>query len=104
MLLPSNILHCSRYPFDICEFLLDWTNYMKFYALITGSLKNSHPSQGKSFISIIKSSFKGGYLDFSRLTELEKNIYPEIYMRKQSKYSITKNHKIKQTNSFGVVP
>ena len=37
---------------------------------------------------------KGGYLDFSHLTEL-KNIYiAEMYMKKQYKSSITKNHKI----------
>ena len=37
---------------------------------------------------------KGGYLDFSHLTEL-KNIYiTKIYMKKQYKSSIIKNHKI----------
>ena len=38
--------------------------------------------------------FKGGYSDFSRLTEL-KNIYiTEIYMKKKYKSSRIKNHKI----------
>ena len=36
---------------------------------------------------------KGGYLDFSHLTEL-KNIYStKIYMKKQYKSSMIKNHK-----------
>ena len=43
---------------------------------------------------IYKDSFKGGYLDFSHLTEL-KNIYiTEIYMKKQYKSPRIKNHKI----------
>ena len=43
---------------------------------------------------------KGGYLDFSYLTEL-KNIYiTKIYMKKQYKSSITKNHKITQKDFF----
>ena len=38
--------------------------------------------------------FKGGHLDFPHLTEL-KNVYiTEIYMKKQYKTSIIKNHKI----------
>ena len=44
--------------------------------------------------------FKGGYLDFSYLTKL-KNIYiTGIYMKKQYKSSITKNHKIKRNIFF----
>ena len=47
---------------------------------------------------------KGGYLDFSHLTEL-RNIYiTEIYMEKQYKSSITKNHKISQVFFFNGVP
>ena len=47
---------------------------------------------------------KGGYLDFSHLTEL-KNIYiTEIYMKKQFKSIITKNHKIKKIDIFDGVP
>ena len=39
-------------------------------------------------------TFKGGYLNFSHLTEL-KNIYIiDIYMKKQYKSSRFKNHKI----------
>ena len=38
--------------------------------------------------------FKGGYLDFSHLPE-SKNIYiTEIYVKKEYKSSIIKNHKI----------
>ena len=45
-----------------------------------------------------------GYLDFSHLTEL-KNIYiTEIYVKKQYKSSITKNHKIKKKYIFDGVP
>ena len=48
--------------------------------------------------------FKGGYLDFSHLTEL-KNIYTtEIYMKKQYKSSITKNHKMKRKYFLMVFP
>ena len=46
--------------------------------------------------------FKSGYLDFLHLTEL-KNIYiTEIYMKKQYKSSITKNHKIEKKKFYGV--
>ena len=38
--------------------------------------------------------FKGGYLDFSHLAKLENIYITEIYMKKQYKSSITKNHKI----------
>ena len=48
--------------------------------------------------------FKGDCLDFSHLTKL-RNIYvTEIYMKKQCKSSITKNHKIRKKNCFGGVP
>ena len=45
-----------------------------------------------------KNNFKGGYSDFSHLTELE-NIHvriTEIYMKKQYKSSKTRNHKIRK--------
>ena len=47
---------------------------------------------------------KGGYLDFSHLTELNDMYITEIYMKKQYKYTtpITKNHKI--TNRKRGVP
>ena len=48
--------------------------------------------------------FKAGYLDFSHLTEF-KNIYiTEIYMKKQYKSSIIKNHEIVNKNVFDGVP
>ena len=43
---------------------------------------------------IIIQSFKGGYLDFSTLTELKNICMNEIYLKKQYKSSITKCHKI----------
>ena len=49
-------------------------------------------------------ALKGGHLDFSHLTEL-KNIYiyiTEIYMKKQYKSSIIKNHKIEKNFFDGV--
>ena len=48
---------------------------------------------------------KGGYLDFSHLTEL-KNIYlTEIYMKKKKyKSSITRNHKIIKKKKLMVFP
>ena len=43
----------------------------------------------------MKPDFKGGYLDFSHLTKLKKKIYiTDIYMKKQHKSPITKNHEI----------
>ena len=49
---------------------------------------------------ILTNCFKGGYLDFSHLTEL-KNIYiTEIHMRKQYKSSKIKNKKITKKNFF----
>ena len=48
----------------------------------------------------MEESVKGGYLDFSHLTEL-RNIYiTEIYIRKQYKSSIIQNHKITNKNFF----
>ena len=38
--------------------------------------------------------FKGGYLDFSHLNELENKYITEIYMRKHCKSSKIKNKKI----------
>ena len=46
---------------------------------------------------------KGGYLDFSHLTELKKMYITEIYMKKQYKTSITNNHKIKEKYIFLMV-
>ena len=52
----------------------------------------------------LEEAFKGGYLDFSHFTEL-KNIYiTEIYMKKQYKSSIIKNHKITNKKNFDGVP
>ena len=49
-------------------------------------------------------TIKDGYLDFSHLTGL-KNIYDtKIYMKKQYKLSITKNHEIKKYTFFDGVP
>ena len=46
---------------------------------------------------------KGGYLHFSHLTELKKNIcITEIYMKKKS--LVNKNHKIKEYIFFDGVP
>ena len=49
---------------------------------------------------ILDWSFKGGYLDFSHLTELKTICITEIYMKKQYKSSIIKNHKIKKEFFF----
>ena len=58
------------------------------------------------FLTIYSLLFKSGYLGFSHLTEL-KNIYfffiTEIYMKKQYKSSIAKNHKIKKIYIFLMV-
>ena len=43
---------------------------------------------------------KGGYLDFSHLTELKIIYITEMYMKLQYKSSITKNHKIKKKHGF----
>ena len=43
---------------------------------------------------------KGGYLDFSHLTELENICIYEIYMKKQHTSSISKNHTITKRNFF----
>ena len=47
---------------------------------------------------------KGGYLDFSHLTQLECKYITEIYMKKHYKSSLTKNHKIKQKIFLMVFP
>ena len=48
------------------------------------------------FLSQLKFPFKGSYLDFSHLTELQKIYITEMYMIKQYKSSITKNNKIEK--------
>ena len=45
-------------------------------------------------------TLKGGYLDFSHLTELENMYINEIYMRKQYKSSKIKNKKITKNYFF----
>ena len=56
-------------------------------------------------VSIIKNTIKGGYLDFSHLTELEKNIYiTEIYMITQYKSSTTKIIKLRKIYFLMVLP
>ena len=58
------------------------------------------------FMSFLHKGFlKGGYLDFSYLTELKIYIYiTEIYMKKQYKSSIIKNHQITNKHFFMVFP
>ena len=46
---------------------------------------------------------KRGYLGFSHLIELKMYI-TEIYMKKQNKSSLTKNHKITQNKFLMVFP
>ena len=41
-------------------------------------------------------AFKGGYVDFSHLTELKDIYITEIYMKKYYKSSISKDHKKKK--------
>ena len=50
------------------------------------------------------SELKGGYLNFSHLTEL-KNIYvTKMYLKKTIQITITKNHNIKKIFFFYGVP
>ena len=51
-----------------------------------------------------RTGFKGGYIDFSHLTELKKIYITEIYMKKQYKSSTIKNHKITKKYFFDGVP
>ena len=51
-----------------------------------------------------ETAFKGGYLDFSRLIELKNMYITEIYMQKQCKSPIIKNHKITKNIFFDGVP
>ena len=51
----------------------------------------------------MKRRVKGGYLDFSHLTKLKNIYFTEIYMKKQYKSSIIKNHKITKENKFLMV-
>ena len=39
-------------------------------------------------------TLKGGYLEFSHLTKIKNRYITEMYMKKQYKSSITKNHRI----------
>ena len=60
--------------------LPEWKLQMTFYSL------------GEQLYQIILKSIKGGYLDFSHLIELKNIHITEIYMKKQYKSSIIKNH------------
>ena len=51
-------------------------------------------NQGFLLFVVFSILFKGGYLDFSHLPELKKLYITEIYMKKEYKSSIIKNHKI----------
>ena len=53
-------------------------------------------------LSNIKSKFKGGYLDFSHLTELNNIFITEIY--RKTKSSINKNYEFTKKNFFDGVP
>ena len=55
-------------------------------------------------LSFIYTHFKGGYLEFSHLTELENKHIAEINMKKQYKSSIMKNYKITHTKKLMVFP
>ena len=58
----------------------------------------------KTLQTTISNLIKGGHIDFLHFTEL-KNIYiTEIYMKKQYKSSIIKNHKITQKHCLDGVP
>ena len=48
----------------------------------------------------MENSFKGGSLDFSHLTELKIYNITEMYMKRQYKSSITKNHAIEKKGNF----
>ena len=57
----------------------------------------------KSFIVILAMfnlSSANGYLDFSHLAELKKIHITEIFMKKQYKSSVTKNHEIRNFLRF----
>ena len=56
-------------------------------------------SFGKELTSQV-SRFKGGYLDFSHLTELKNMYIIEIYMKKWYKSKRIKNHKITKKKFF----
>ena len=47
---------------------------------------------------------KGGYLDFSHLTKFKNEYITAIYVKKQCKLSIFKNHKITLKKIFDGVP
>ena len=53
---------------------------------------------------MLQIEIKGGYLDFSHLTELKNIYFTEIYMKKQYKSLIIKNNKITNKNVFDGVP
>ena len=55
-------------------------------------LVNNAAVAGNKQLVLFPLYFKGGYLDFSYLTKLKNIDITEIYMKKQYKSSITKNH------------
>ena len=61
-------------------------------------------SQNITLLTVLRTSFKGGYLDFSHLTELKNFCITEIYMKKQYKSSIINNHKTVKKDFLMVFP
>ena len=51
---------------------------------------------------ILELTFKGGYLDFSHLTELKNMYITEIYMKKKNHSTRIKNHEITKKKMYGV--
>ena len=66
-------------------------------------LTDHHFCRDKTSQPIIRLVVKGGYSDLSHLTELKTTYITEIYMEKQYKSSITKNHKIRKIQFFLMV-
>ena len=70
-------------------------NYFCIKSLFINQLEILSHVVVKQKVEVLQRSYlKGGYLDFSHLTEFEYTYITEIYIEKKYKSSITKNHKI----------
>ena len=74
--------------------LFPWPYFNACVALISSSANGLDQYKIYRLGQVESNCLKGGYLDFSHLTELKNRYITEIYIKKQYKSSITKNHKI----------
>ena len=96
----------SENVFELLEIMLYIHKPFSRTSLFLFSFENNTTSDWiiQSCLTNQKFKVKGGYLDFSNLTELKNIFITEIYMKRQCQSSIIKNHKTIKIRIFDGVP